>query len=630
MMDSARTQPITTRWIERLAHGVSVAAVTIFIFAMLVVRAGAAPVAAESVSAGSDFTCAVISGAAECWGRNDNGENGNGTFATSTTEGHALIPAQVSGLTSGVTAISAGDGFACAIVSGAAKCWGKNNSGQLGNGSNTVSATPVQVTGLTSGVTAISAGYGHACAAVSGAAKCWGSQASFFGALGNGVDGNGDDNFDDSSVPVQVSGLTSGVTAISANLTNSCAVVSGAVKCWGSQFYGQLGNGVDSSGGGILSSPTPVSVTGLTTGATQLSAGYEYTCAVVSSAADCWGHNDVGQLGDGTFTTATTAMHPTGLTSGVEDIDASTLDTCAIISGAAKCWGRNYRGQLGDGTQDNHYTPTDVLGLGSGVTDISTGWNHTCAIVSGFVWCWGSDWYGEAGDGRGEYERDVTSPVQVVDTIPPPPEGPVITVQSPLEGQTIQSPSLSVAFTATADTTVTTQCQLDDADLVPCTSPWNLTGLSNGTHIVRIYASDALDVESMLEVNFTVNVTTPPFTVNVTTPPQGGNGQSTLPSKPVLEKLPKSIRFPKGITLHVTCVAACTLKLTLKIGTKKVKLPPVSVAAGITSVTPIKVKLSARIKRQIEAALNKKRKVLLSITPESAAIRGDAVTVRLR
>ena len=79
------------------------------------------------------------------------------------------------GLTSGVTAISAGGAHVCAIVNGAAMCWGSNTTyGQLGNNSLTNSDVPVQVTGLTSNVSSISAGDSHTCAVVNGAVKCWG------------------------------------------------------------------------------------------------------------------------------------------------------------------------------------------------------------------------------------------------------------------------------------------------------------------------------------------------------------------------------------------------------------------------------------------------------------------------
>ena len=311
-----------------------------------------------AIATGGQHSCALTSqGRVQCWGRNDGGNLGDGSSDRSKS-----IPVDVSGLTSGVTAIASGAGLSCALTAaGGVKCWGWNDYGQLGDGSTTNRSTPVDVVGLASGVAAIAPGAHHTCALTkAGGVECWGNNAS--GELGNGSRAF-------SGTPVNVTGLTSGVAAIAAGDSYSCALLrAGGVKCWGYNGNGQLGNGA------AIDSSTPVDVSGLATGVTAIAAsGIQYyhggpptaTCALTAvGSVKCWGFNVAGQLGNGTKTDSSVPVDVTGLASSVTAITVGGIHSCALLSsGEVACWGTNTFGVLGDGTTIDRLTPVAVKGL---------------------------------------------------------------------------------------------------------------------------------------------------------------------------------------------------------------------------------------------------------------------------
>ena len=325
------------------------------------------------------------------WGYNYFGQLGDGTKTNKTTA------VQVSGL-SGVTAIAGGYSHSLALKNdGTVWAWGRNESGQLGNGTITYKTTAVQVSGLGE-ITAIASGNNSLALKNDGTVWAWGY--NYYGQLGDGTR-------TDKTMAVQVSGL-SGVTAIAGGGSHSLALKNdGAVWAWGDNYYGQLGDGIQPY---VPYIKTAVQVNGLS-GITAIARGYSHSLALKNDGTVwAWGSNYYGQLGDGTVVDRETVVQVSRL-SGITAIAGGGSHSLALKKdGTVWAWGNNENGQLGDGTVINKTTAVQVSGL-SGITAIASGYSHSLALKNdGTVWAWGNNYNGQLGDGTTMY---ATTAVQV-------------------------------------------------------------------------------------------------------------------------------------------------------------------------------------------------------------------------
>jgi alpha-tubulin suppressor-like RCC1 family protein len=356
---------------------------------------------ATTLAGGNSFTLfARDPGTAYGVGETDYGQLGDGGGVYFATSGAFVI----SGPT-GVTSLAAGDGHGLGLTS-AGECWawGKNNLGQVGNGSTIATGVqqgPKPVKVIPSGVVAVAAGPFHSMAIrkdpVTGVQTVWTWGYNQYGTCGLGNTTN------PVTTPTQVPNLT-GVVGISGGLYHSLAVLDdGTVWAWGGNAYGSLGQQYDVVGNGLWST-TPMKVPGISS-AVAVAAGDNFSLALLADGTIlAWGAGDVGQLGAGGNANAygQTPVGPTPLQvlnlTGVVGIAAGDQHALALKSdGTVWSWGLNLYGQLGNDVSGATGTATPVENI-TGAVQIACGKTHSMARLSnGTLWLWGQNQWAQLG-----------------------------------------------------------------------------------------------------------------------------------------------------------------------------------------------------------------------------------------
>jgi alpha-tubulin suppressor-like RCC1 family protein len=380
-----------------------------------------------ALASGGDHSLILLDdGGVLSWGLNDFGQLGTAGGA------NANVPVPVAAIPASatVTAVAAGHSHSVARLSdGTLLAWGRNDSGQLGNGSFSPASGAVPVfldpgSGtLLGGVTSIAAGGSHTLAQLAdGTVRSWGS--NLYGELG-------DATTTDRSVPTVVAEIPSGgspAIGLAAGARHSLALVGdGRVLAWGRNEFGQLG---DAS---TVASSVPVRAA-LPGKVDRIVAGSAHSAVLLGNRTlRTFGENLLGQLGDGTLGAGTSLPSlvledplESVVLAGVSEVAAGKGHTVALgPAGALWSWGDNAFGQLGDGTTAGRPVPLPVLGLPVGLTvrAIATGGYHTLALLEdGTLWAWGRNNFGQVGDGT-TLQR--TLPVAVDLSTLPPGVGPV-------------------------------------------------------------------------------------------------------------------------------------------------------------------------------------------------------------
>lgn len=337
-----------------------------------------------AIASGTGAACALVQGAARCWGQNLSGQLGTGDFVD------RPLPAIPLGLESGVATIALGTLFGCATMTGGqVKCWGATGEGQAGQVSGAPIPMPSHFPALDSLVQQFALGQKRGCA-IDGARtlRCWGSNERF--ALG------APHLPPFRSRPDPARSLEAPVTALAVGSTTCARSVSKGWRCVGGNEVGQHADGTQVTRPGAYSPALPGTVLAM------LFPQRSASCALDAHAGVwCWGMNWAGNVGDGTTQPRLTPIRIAALGAGPRDYSASDTHACAVDDrGGTWCWGSNLEGLLGDGTTASRYDPVPVGGPAVDAAQVASGRVHTCRLsTAGSVSCWGAGYFGQLGNG---------------------------------------------------------------------------------------------------------------------------------------------------------------------------------------------------------------------------------------
>ncbi len=352
------------------------------------------------------FCASTVTGKNFCWGSDEQEQLGNGAASGNKSIASAMDLSQVSG-DARFTSLLAGGWSSCGLTSeGNVYCAGAYSDGNLGYGGALTAPAPRFVPVPTEQkFRSLVNGYDHQCGLTAqGKAYCWGLNE--FGELGIGRT-SAKETY---PIAVQFSGA---FTQLVTGRNGTCGLASdGTVYCWGSDEFGQLGNGETKENKNV-----PVAISN-SLKFISLAAGETHNCAITQQgAAYCWGGNGKGQLGDTSFIDAYTPKAVNGSFT-FKSVSAGKNHSCGVaVDGASYCWGADNVGQVGNGAITGLMTSPSLVDSTTTMRTVWAGYSFTCAVTdAGAPFCWGSDSWERLGNGTLSGHVFSPQPVATTDT----------------------------------------------------------------------------------------------------------------------------------------------------------------------------------------------------------------------